>query len=430
VKIVVGVAVLLLLPSAAFAQGNPGPFGGLFGRTPERVGRDYTLFELRGSTGLQWDDSLLGSEGEIGEQVYAGLVGSALGALFFERQNDRMRLEARSTTEFRVSVEDQALGGTSFHNYVRYLVRPTTRVTVDASAMHLYSPFFQFQPTAFVIDNSTRVMSGLPNVATMLRNNTVGGEANLAYQYGKHSTVSASVTGRETRFDGRPEYDLSLFGFQGVWRRGLSRGLQLRLGYSRDEWRSRLGTMSHIQEELLAGVDFTKAFSIARKTSLSFSTETVALRRADTGRRYRLNGSVSLDHQMGRTWLLALHAGRTSEFVAGFNAPVLGDTVSMSFSGLLAPRLELVTVGGATKGDYGFDSELGSFNSAHGVAMVNFAVTRKFGLFTQVGFYHHDLPSVAATVAPVRQLSRRTVMVGVTTWIPLHVSERGTSDSR
>ena len=429
-KIFVGVAVLLLLPSAAFAQGNPGPFGGLFGRTPERIGRDYTIFEVRGSSGFQWDDSLLAAEGEAGERLYAGLVGSAIGSLFFERQTDRLRLEAHSTTEFRVALEDKPLGGTSFDHSVRVLVRPTTRVTMDAQATHVYSPFFMFQPSAFVSMDSPRVLPGLPQIATMIRNNTIGANASLAYQYGKHSTVSAMFTGRETRFQRRPEYDLQLFGVQALWRRGLTRGLQLRLGYARDEWRSRVGSMSHVQEEILAGVDFTRALSIARKTTISFATETAALQRPETGRRFRLNGSATLAHQMGRTWLLSLNASRSSEFWPGFNAPLLGDTVTLSLGGLLTPRLELVTVGGGTRGDFGVDREFGKFASAHAVAMVNFAVTRKLGLFTQYGFYHHDLPSLAPSVAPVRQLSRRTVMVGITTWIPLHVSERGTSDSR
>src|SRR4029450_5704978 len=57
-------AAALLTPAVATAQGNPGPYGKLFGRAPASIAdQEHTVVEVRASLGASYDDALLAPEG-------------------------------------------------------------------------------------------------------------------------------------------------------------------------------------------------------------------------------------------------------------------------------------------------------------------------------------------------------------------------------
>src|SRR5688572_2009436 len=142
------VAALLLLPSAAFAQGNPGPFGGLFGRTPERIGREYTVFEVRTSASVQVEDALL-SESAAG-QLDRGAASGLSGSLNFEKKTDYLEFRARSAATYIQLMQSPVVGWTSTDTGVAVLGKLGSRLSVEGTAMHFYSPFFTFQPVLFM----------------------------------------------------------------------------------------------------------------------------------------------------------------------------------------------------------------------------------------------------------------------------------------
>ena len=60
----VGLAAALLMPAVAMAQGNPGPYGKLFGRAPATAGaQEHTTVQVRSSIGANYDSVLLAPEG-------------------------------------------------------------------------------------------------------------------------------------------------------------------------------------------------------------------------------------------------------------------------------------------------------------------------------------------------------------------------------
>ena len=51
-------ALTLIVPAAASAQPEQNPFASLFGRAPEREGREFTAVQFRSATGAQWAQTL------------------------------------------------------------------------------------------------------------------------------------------------------------------------------------------------------------------------------------------------------------------------------------------------------------------------------------------------------------------------------------
>ena len=425
------VAALLLLPTAAFAQGSQGPFAGLFGRTPERTGTVFTTLDFRASGGTQWDDALLDSAQGPDAPVYAGHVGNVTGAVSFQRQSERIRVDARSAVEYRQTIEARPIGGTSVDTGLTLSVRPATRIELSGAAAYRYTPFFQFHPSFLTLD-SGRSMPGLPYVATAIPHTSTLLSGAVTSHYSKRSSLSFSATRNETNFSRRPEGDVSMDAGHVRWMHRLSRSLHLRLGYGRETWRqSAVPDAAFRQEEIEAGVDLQRTFSVWRRTSVAFTSQTVFWRRLDSRGRFRVNGSASLARRFYRTWEMTLAANRGSEFVAGFTEPVFSDYGSLSAAGQLTGRIQSATVVTAGRGEFGFDDATpGDFFTGSAATMLNVAMTPKLGLFAQAGFYRYDTPAGASTVAAVNRLSRRTFMFGLTTYLPLITRERGPSDSR
>src|SRR5688572_4246088 len=272
------VAALLLIPQAAFAQGNPGPFGGLFGRTPERQAADVTVFELRGSAGTHWDGALIPAPEGAGESRYGGTIGTVAGAALFLRRTDRTQFTMQSSADYRQTVDTPSVGGTTISNDIRFGARPTTRFSFDVGASHIHTPFFRFHPS-FVTLESGRVVPGLPYVATLLSNQTVSALAGLSYQYSKHGNFSLSATRRESMFPDHPAHDVRMDGVQALLGRNISRNVRLKFGFGRERWFEASSRAPHVQEEIEAGVDFARGLSLGRRTTFNFSTSSTLVSR-------------------------------------------------------------------------------------------------------------------------------------------------------
>ena len=156
------VAALLLLPAPpAFAQGNPGPFGGLFGRTPNRTGTDYKVFDLRGSGGVQWDDAVFEQSQDLSGRPVSGASGQSALAAAFDQRSERFRMRVGSNVDYRQTLTSQPVGGTSVDGRLELSGDLTTRVTAATSVSYRYSPYFQYHPSFVWLDGGL-VVPGLP----------------------------------------------------------------------------------------------------------------------------------------------------------------------------------------------------------------------------------------------------------------------------
>ena len=428
------VAVLLLLPPAAFAQGNPGPFGGLFGRTPERIGKNYRVFDVRTSSSMQYEDAVFDDAIPRGSRIESGAVAGVNFGGLFEQRSNRVSARLRSSGTYQQYLQSPYVGGTTVDSGATVNVQVATRLALDGSVNHLYTPYFQFYrqfPT--LLPAGVLVPPSSPYLATVVESHTYDMVGGFTSFYSKHSTLSASFTRRETRFSRFPDGNVSVTGGRGLWSRQLNRDFRGRLGYGRETIRlASLPGAEYIHEFIDAGVDFERVLSLTRRTTFGFTTETSMVRKPGTGRHYRLNGRAALSTWLRRTWLASVSFNRTTDFLPGYAEPLFSDNVGVAVTGLFSRRIEFIATAAAGRGVFGIDrpEPNGHFLLANATTQLNFAFTRHVGLFGQHVLYYFEMPPGASSVAPVDRLSRQTFIVGITAWIPVLNQQRGERDSR
>jgi hypothetical protein len=206
---------------------------------------------------------------------------------------------------------------------------------------------------------------------------------------------------------------------EGRWERQLNRSFGLHAGYAREEFTHSVAPAAgNVHEYIDIGVDFADRLAVARRTSLSFTTQTSVIKKPVTGRSYRLNGSASLMRLFGRTGSMSLGVSRNTEFVPGFIEPLFSSGAYASISGMPSRRTEWDTTLSAGRGRFGY-AESGDFASAQLASRFNVAVTPRLGVFLQYAAYYYDVPRGQATFPLLGQVSRQALSAGISTWLPL-----------
>lgn len=425
-------AVALVLPAAAAAQSQAGPFAGLFGRTPPRTGQEVTRVEARtGLSGL-YDGVGPGRPSASHPSVpNGGAIAGVNAGINFESRRDRLQLRGRTSASHQQFLQTPTLATSVYDAGVTVTAKVATRFTIDAGASATRSPFFQLAfATPTPGDTLTVAVPGDFLTAPLMANDAFEGMLGFTNQFSKRSSVSASVSRRATLFRDQPENDYNVFGARGELRHRVSRGATLRLGYGREQSRQNsLGPDRFVHEVIDAGIDLDRALAIGRRTTFSFYSQNSMLRESGGPRRYRLNGGISLRRQIGRSWSVALAANRNTDFEPGFLAPLFSDALSLTIGGLLSPRLEWTAGLGARRGHVGFDTGE-SFSNYSGVTRLSIGLTRKTGLFAQYGYYDYEVSPASTIVGLLPALSRQQVSVGLSIWLPIYSHVREPRDPR
>ena len=421
-----GVAALLLLPPAAFAQGNPGPFAGLFGRTPERTGRELTTLVFRSATGVEATQTL--GDRISDDALPDGLSAGGQAGLSLDHLRDRWQLLAYGRGNLQQFLGERAFYAVSYDAGGQTSVKATNRLSFDFSGRASRSPFFQMLPPASA-DFTQVILPGAPFAARRIDNDAMEAVAGVTSQYSKRSSLSGWYSWRETRFRNERSSDFSARGARVQWRRRMNRDLTARVGYGREEIQQRGADADGFTHELIdIGVDYLRALSVARRTSLAVLTETSVLRESGR-RRYRLNGGVDLQHSFRRTWRAAVGVHRATEFLPGFAQPLFSDVGRASIAGLLNNRMSFHANVSGGQSQIGFDTP-SSFLTYSGDARLTVAATRRFGVFAQYVYYHYQLPADAQGAILLPNLSRQSVSIGVQTWFPIVNREKVPRDPR
>jgi hypothetical protein len=423
------VALSLLAPLAADAQTSRNPFADLFGRAPQRTGREFTAVQFRSTAGAQMGQTLEDGFQTPDTVIPDGLSGGADGALVLEYMRDRMQLAGQARYAYQEFRKEPAFGVPSMDVSLRADVKPTTRLALHGGGNFTRSPFFQLM---FLSAQQAGSMAPMDRQAIILmRNTTVGASAGVTSNYTKRSSIDVSGNFRDTDFDQRPQHSFTSIGGRAQWKRQMTRDLAVRAGYGREELRQRdpAGDLLFTNELFDIGVDYSKSLSLARRTSFSFGTETSMLRDGDGGKHFRLNGNARIESRFLRTWIALLSARRGTDFLPGFRAPVLTDYGTVSLAGFLANRLILNVNGNAGRGEVGFNDSR-KFISYSGDAKLTFAMTRHLGVFTQYVYYRYQNPPEPETLFLLPRVARQAVSIGIETWISIYDKDKVTRDPR
>lgn len=423
------VAALLLLPSAAFAQGNPGPFGGLFGRTPERTGREFTAVELRTAVDGQYDDVVFADDVVPADNVpQSGYTAGVNAALVAERQSDRFMFRASGGATYQEFYQSPVYGATTYDGAMAVRGNVTTRLQLEGQARVMRSPFFRLVPS-FQVAGPAVVIPADPFIMRLLVNDSYDVGGGFISNYARHSSLRASVSQRVIRFAQGRGNSFDMFKVEGHWKRQLNRSVAVRAGYGRERvLQSAFPDAEFIHELLDVGIDFARQLSISQRTSIGFNTQTSIITQPLTGRRYRLNGNVTLSKYFARTGHLTAGLSRNTEFVPLFREPLNTDAFSGSLGGMPSKRTEWLTNVSVGQGRFGFDNP-DRFLTTHLTSRLSFALTPKFGLYGQYALYYFDVPRTPTAVPLLGQVSRQALTIGISTWIPILNRVRAPRDS-
>jgi hypothetical protein len=180
-----------------------------------------------------------------------------------------------------------------------------------------------------------------------------------------------------------------------------------------------------------AGVDFGKALSLTRRTSLGFGTGISGIRYAGDSH-YFFTGFATLTHEVGRSWTAALEARRSTNFYQTFGEPVISDSVTGGISGLLNRRVTVGAHGGWSRGTVGVVLAAPEFSSLTAGGMMRWAMSSNMGLTFSYSVFNYMFDE--ATAPPPFQLEpemrRQTALVTFDFTMPLVTVARRANASR
>jgi hypothetical protein len=413
------VALALGAATPAFAQRADGPYSGLFGGQPDE--NRYQGLDLRASMFGAWDQNLYPASDASAQTDTrlreSGASGGASGTLLYDRRGDRAVFLLNGTANAREYASDPTLV-TAYQGGTQLTAKLTDRVNFNAGGAASYSPFFEFAPFLDPGAGATTVTPVTGNFGyAALAERNLGLNGTLGFTDNITRRTSLYINGNGSNYEllDDPANNVRSIGGRAGISHQLTRALGVHAAYGRDQF-TYAGSSPYINETIDVGVDYGDTLSFARRTALTFSTSTSAIRYVgDT--HYRLNGTARLTRGFSRSWSSFVGYDRATEFRIGFRAPLLTDSASAGLSGQLATRVQWSGGSGYTRGNIGFDSS--HFSSYSASSRLDFALTRALALYGQYAYYHYEVPPGSSVLDFVPRFSRQVATVGLSVWVPL-----------
>jgi hypothetical protein len=377
--------VVLLVPgaTASYAQARPErPIRGLFG---SGYGASDQSLVVSGSLGAGWDDNVFAGAGQRQGGVQdprrarAGHYGVGSAGLSYGWARDRVQFGASASTTTRYypgTIGDfiSSHGGSAQFSM---RVRRGTRLT--ASQSMAYQPRNLLDLFAGLDGDESGLVPIADEDAALgvrrYRTMATSGRLSHSHQLDRRSSldVSYGYLHRQVSWSDRRYGRHSV---SGGYRRDLTPGLSLRIGYGFNDTRHYGETdVEPLQTHNVdGGVNYNRALSFSRRTTLSFSTGSRAVTNADRTR-FRATGSARLTHQIGRTWSTWVAYNRNVGFIDAFDEPFDYDAATGGIGGMLNRRVQFSASARASYGRLGFAGGR-RYDTFSGTAGVSIPLTR------------------------------------------------------
>jgi hypothetical protein len=413
------------------------PFRGLFGLGDEgRKGLDVS-----GSLFGAYDDNLTATlpGASIDPRFQrSGEYAGATGQLSFNWQGERAAFNSWAGSSTSYYPDEASHFVTSYTGGAGVTAPLGRRSSIRVSESVIYTPYFLFgflpsvppidelpnQPIEVGTDFTITDQAALRYLTNVNLERSLSREASLSVYYG------FGLTNYQDQNAGYRQQRVGA-----LFRRRLTRNAHLRLGYGyRTATYSDIpslggGSTRHESHDVDAGVDYSRALSLSRRTKVSFMTgSSILVRDTPTGAaalpgastRVVLTGSASLVREVGRTWRTGMMAARTTTFSDVLLEPVTSNSVSVFAGGLLSRRQELTFRGSYSAGDVGTSGVQNGFATYLGSAAWRIALTRHLAAFATYLYYHYDFGrGVNLPTGVASKLDRQGVRVGISGWLPL-----------
>jgi hypothetical protein len=289
------------------------------------------------------------------------------------------------------------------------------RVSLHASHATGYSPFFSSMPLGTAVETAATMVAP-PVDAAVGRGDAwrhqsdvalswrVGRRTDVLFSYGR-SAFSAAGTGRA---DHRAGVRIT---------RPVTRRTGVRLGYFERVLTGGGDGRTIRLHEVDAGIDYARALSVTRRTTVTFGTGS-GLVTDPSGTRVHFLGNVALAHQMGRTWAAQARYNRSLEVVEIVEAPVIADALAVSIGGAVGRKVQLsagttyTRAGGAGGQDVGLES----YNVS---TRATVSLTRQTGAYAEYFVHSYRFGRAPLLVDVPRRGLRHGVRVGLSVSAPL-----------
>jgi hypothetical protein len=398
-------------------------FGGGYGNAEQ-------MLTLSANFGLGYDSSVLSvdpassSEPVPAPKTSDGTFNNASASLVYTLAKKSVNFNATGYTSagYYPSVNRPLFGGSGGGVKGGFEISSRMSATIGADVSHqpLYALLLPTLPGSF--NQAPGQIAPLDPSLTARANNhmTFQTNAGLSYLVTRHGTLTGNY--------GRTLSSATIGGFSrglttqtgsGNFAMALAKGLTLNLGYgfTNADYGS---AANHVHgQSINAGVNYSKALSISRRTSLSFNTGTTGVGDG-TQMHWVVTGTVQLTREIGRTWSAGIGYARNVNFIEGFLAPVVSDSFIARYGGMINRKLQFSSGFGMSLGAVGFGLQNNDFRSYFGIAGLQVGLTRSLALSLNYNYSRYTFESgVALLPGLISHTNRQSVMVSLNFWEPL-----------
>jgi opacity protein-like surface antigen len=430
---------VLNLPSDGVAQtARPErPYRGLFGNGGPDA-RESLI--LNASIGGGYDDNLLldqpGGTGGDPRIAKSGGLGLLNTSIIYQNNKDggSFGAMAGANTRYYPTQDEEPFVG-AYGAGVGGNFRYGTRSSVSLNQSISYQPytFTQLFPVAIeplpgqfpdqALDLATGKQEYLGLYSNVSLNHAMSRRTTFTANYGFSTSETAF-----TLLDAVDPGDM-LFSSHNAYaglRYELNRDAGVRLGYGYTDGRYSGSPTRGRTHSIDAGIDYRKALSISRRTTVSFTTGTSALSNGATTS-YQLVGSANLTHEIGRSWSAIAAYDRSFRFEDLLLQPVIYDSFSGSQGGLISRRVQFDSGIRGVIGRFGYGglSAASEFDTFQAYAGISYALNRFMQIGTNYSYYRYRFDEFAPLPAAIpRNVDRQSVRAQLNFWAPLMTRRR------
>ena len=424
---------VVLAASAASAQAPrpERPYRGLFASGPADLEQSL---QASASFGTGWDNDVVadarGTTGTSGTPR-SGAIGSMSGGLSYSVQADAVSvsLGAGMSTRYYPSLDNKFIRASQGSLDVSVPMGGSTALSVGASAS--YQPYFfdSLFPADIHMPGEDAFVPDLDRAASMETYLSYQGRFGVSHELSRRTSLGASFSYRNAQSATPDGADFVSRSAGANLSHDVGRGLGVRLGYTYSE--AQYSEDVYVPHHgINAGLNYSRALSISRRTTLSFGTGSSATS-SEGNLDVQVTGNANLTHELGRSWSAWASYNRNVSFHEMWQQPVMSDGVTVGLGGLLTRRLQFSAGARAALGTVGVRSNSPGFDNVSAGSTLSYAVARFMNVGVTYSYYHHRFDAGVALPAGIPgSLDRHGVRGSVSLWAPLMSRVRRPNASR
>jgi hypothetical protein len=364
----------------------------------------------------------------------------------FQNHSGRVQLDATAGSSVRYYQSLNMFVAASYTAGLGFTAALTPQTSVSVSQNLGYSPVL-FSGLFASVAAPTPGNAAPPSSNYLLgasQSLSSGTNAGVTHKFSPRASLLVRASNQYDHFTGdNPGYaDVRSQEAGGRFTYGLSRGVQLRLGYTFKQGQY-VGSPQTTEHNGDIGIDYIRVLSRTRKTTIAFSLGPTlahgALRAGalptqislnnsavsspaigDVRQQFRLVGDASLVHQLNRTWNLKGTYHRGLGYIEGFAEPVFSAAYAGSAGGQLSRRTDLSLSAAYSAGESALVGAADQFTTYTGDARLRFMVNKVWATYVEYLFYYYEFgPGLSLPPGVPPGLTRNGVRVGLTMLAPL-----------